>query len=324
MAKPIRALQLIPILLGLFVFSAHAQQQPCNDPAYLQFDFWLGKWEVVKPDGTVAGTNRIEKEYGGCVLHERYVTPKGYTGESLNTYDPARKVWHQTWVDNTGLLLLLEGQFNGKSMVLEGTTSVANGKVTKHRITWTPNADRSVRQLWESTDAKGDWIVAFDGLYKPSAAQVTGPPAATGVTRPTLSNREMPEIRSPVSPRCGKRRNGDHIEYKNLYRKYEISQSAELLSLPQPELTPEAIEHNSTGKMIIEATLGPCGEISDIVLRGHVPFGLTERAIAATRKIKFKPATDNGVPVAQRIYLEYEFYLCNKAPICSRVTEVVQ
>ncbi len=163
------------LLLGLLLLCAlvplaSAQQPaPCSDPAYRQFDFWVGKWEVFRPDGKVAGTNRIEKEYGGCVLHERYVTPGRYTGESLNSYDPARKVWHQTWVDNSGMLLLLEGQFNGKSMVLEGKTLDQAAKETKHRITWTPNADGSVRQLWESTDAKGAWTVAFDGLYKRSS-----------------------------------------------------------------------------------------------------------------------------------------------------------
>ena len=170
MSKLALDLRLVPFLIVMFAVPALAQQKPCTDAAYRQFDFWLGKWEVLKSDGTVAGSNRIEKEYGGCVLHERYVTPKGYTGESLNTYDPSRKVWHQTWVDNTGLLLLLEGQFNGKSMILEGATVDAAGKTTKHRITWTPNADRSVRQLWESTNAKGAWTVAFDGLYKPDPA----------------------------------------------------------------------------------------------------------------------------------------------------------
>ena len=155
------------LFLCILVPPANAQQPaPCSDPAYRQFDFWVGKWQVSRPDGKVAGTNHIEKEYGGCVLHERYVTPGRYTGESLNSYDPARKVWHQTWVDNSGMLLLLEGQFNGKSMVLEGKTLDNAGKETRHRITWTPNADGSVRQLWESTDAKGAWTVAFDGLYK--------------------------------------------------------------------------------------------------------------------------------------------------------------
>lgn len=133
---------------------------PCSDPAYRQFDFWIGQWQVFKTDGTLAGSNRIEKEYGGCVLHERYSTPKGYQGESLNTYDTTRKLWHQTWVDNTGLLLLLEGHLVDGRMVLEGTSGT-----TRHRITWTPNADGSVRQFWESTDAGGQWTVAFDGLY---------------------------------------------------------------------------------------------------------------------------------------------------------------
>jgi hypothetical protein len=108
----------------MFVLPAYAQQAPCSDPGYRQFDFWLGKWQVFRPDGKLAGTNRIEKEYGGCVLHERYATPGRYSGESLNTYDPSRRVWHQTWVDNSGMLLLWDGQFNGKSMVLSNQHSV--------------------------------------------------------------------------------------------------------------------------------------------------------------------------------------------------------
>jgi hypothetical protein len=35
----------------------------------------------------------------------------------------------------------------------------------KQRITWTPNADGSVRQLWETADSKGAWSVVFDGTY---------------------------------------------------------------------------------------------------------------------------------------------------------------
>ena len=64
------------------------------------------------------------------------------------------------------MLLLLDGKFDGKSMILEGKTLDIAGKETRHRITYTPNADGTVRQLWESTDAKGAWTVAFDGLYK--------------------------------------------------------------------------------------------------------------------------------------------------------------
>jgi hypothetical protein len=144
---------------------APALAAPCEEPAHRAFDFWLGEWEVRTPDGKLAGHNRIESEYGGCVLHERYTTGRGYSGESLNVYDASRKVWHQTWVDTDGTLLLLEGGPREGKMVLEGQTANADGPATKHRISWSANSDGSVRQLWESTDAKGQWTIAFDGKY---------------------------------------------------------------------------------------------------------------------------------------------------------------
>ncbi len=142
-----------------------ASAAPCDEPANRAFDFWIGEWDVRTPDGKLAGTNRIEREYGGCVLHEHYATARGYSGESLNIYDASRKVWHQTWVDTDGTLLLLEGGPRDGAMVLEGQTANTDAEPTKHRITWSTNADGSVRQLWESTDAKGQWSVAFDGKY---------------------------------------------------------------------------------------------------------------------------------------------------------------
>jgi hypothetical protein len=153
----------LAVWLGLGATCAMAA--PCDSSSHREFDFWLGQWQVKTLDGKVAGSNRIEREYDGCVLHERYTTARGYSGESLNIYDASRKVWHQTWVDTTGLLLLLEGGLRDGKMVLEGRTVAADAPVTRHRITWTPNADGSVRQLWESTDANGRWTIAFDGLY---------------------------------------------------------------------------------------------------------------------------------------------------------------
>jgi hypothetical protein len=50
-------------------------------------------------------------------------------------------------------------------MVLEGETSKAGGKPVRHRITFTPNPDGAVRQLWETSDEKGQWSTVFDGLY---------------------------------------------------------------------------------------------------------------------------------------------------------------
>ena len=146
--------------------AAYAQQPaPCASAAHRAFDFWLGEWQVHGANGKQAGTNAITSAHGGCVLRESYRTPGNYSGESINIYDASRKVWHQTWADSSGLLLTLEGGLQDGRMVLEGGGIAPGGGVIKHRITWTPNADGSVRQHWESTDAGGKWTTAFDGKY---------------------------------------------------------------------------------------------------------------------------------------------------------------
>jgi hypothetical protein len=158
-------------LLGAMALIASAPspaQSPspaCATAEHRAFDFWLGEWNVHGANGKLAGTNSINREIGGCVLHERYDTGRGYSGESFNVYDAPRKVWHQTWVDSSGLLLLLEGGLRDGRMVLEGQNVGTDGKTTKHRIAWTLNPDGTVRQLWESTAPNGDWTVAFDGKY---------------------------------------------------------------------------------------------------------------------------------------------------------------
>jgi len=154
------------VVSSLMIFSAFAGSAgPCDTAAHRGFDFWIGEWNVHTPDGKLAGANRIERGYNGCVLHERYKSTRDYSGESLNTYDASRKVWHQTWVDTSGLLLLLEGGLRDGRMVLEGQTTDAEGRSIRHRITWTPHPDGNVRQFWESTGKDGEWKTTFDGRY---------------------------------------------------------------------------------------------------------------------------------------------------------------
>lgn len=155
----------VVLTLSLSGGAASAATGPCDTAEHRAFDFWLGDWDVRTPDGKVVGHNRIEREYNGCVLHEHYSTDRGYSGESLNTYDASRQLWHQTWVDSSGLLLLLDGGLRDGSMVMEGQTADAQGRTVRHRITWTPKPDGTVRQHWESTGSDGQWTTAFDGTY---------------------------------------------------------------------------------------------------------------------------------------------------------------
>lgn len=144
------------------------QVRPCSEEANRHFDFWEGRWLVERADGILAGHNTISVLLGECVLQEHYTTPSGYEGYSLNAYDAARGVWHQTWMDNGGLVLVLEGGYDGGEMVMEGETVGPDGTSRLNRITWSRvdgDADR-VRQHWEvSTDGGDTWSDAFDGLY---------------------------------------------------------------------------------------------------------------------------------------------------------------
>lgn len=113
---------------------AQATSSPCTTVEHQALDFQSGAWNVHGPAGKLVGTNSIKRAISGCMLRERYVTGRGYSGESFNVYDAPRKVWHQTWVDNGGLLLVLEGGGRDGKMVMQGQTTGADQKVTKHRI----------------------------------------------------------------------------------------------------------------------------------------------------------------------------------------------
>ena len=138
----------------------------CTEEPYNQFDFWLGSWTVSTAKGQLAGYNNIHKDLKNCVLTEHYHTAQGFEGKSLNIYDKRNKQWHQTWVDNSSTLLKLDGGLQGANMVLIGKGRNRQGADIIHKITWTPNADGSVRQHWQSSaDNHQTWSTVFDGLY---------------------------------------------------------------------------------------------------------------------------------------------------------------
>lgn len=139
----------------------------CTAPEHRQFDFWIGDWDVSTPDGAVAGRNRIEPILGGCALKESWTGVKGGSGTSYNAWDRQRSRWHQTWLDNRGLVLRLEGGYADGRMVLGGETLDSAGRVVLNRITWQETGPGAVRQLWQtSADGGKTWGVVFDGRYR--------------------------------------------------------------------------------------------------------------------------------------------------------------
>lgn len=170
MTRP--AIVLLALALGSPTIAHHAgaqQQRPpaCGAEEHRHFDFWIGSWDVFDPDGRQVGTNEVRLGLNGCVLHESWASMRGpHRGRSYNIYDRTTGRWHQTWVDNGGLLLQLDGGVVEGRMVLEGTTRNAADEEILNRITWSPRRDGSVRQLWQTSNDGGEtWSVAFDGRY---------------------------------------------------------------------------------------------------------------------------------------------------------------
>ena len=94
-----------------------------------------------------------------------------------------------------------------------------------------------------------------------------------------------------------------------IYSAVQVSQKAQVISKPEPQYTEEARKNQVTGTVILRAVFNSTGQVTNISARAGLPYGLTERAIAAARQIKFTPATKDGRPVSMYIQLEYNFSL---------------
>ena len=93
------------------------------------------------------------------------------------------------------------------------------------------------------------------------------------------------------------------------YSGSEVEQRARLLFKPEPQYTEEARRNQITGTVVLRVVFASSGEVVQIRAVRMLPFGLTERAIAAARQIKFAPAMKSGHPVSVHMQLEYNFNL---------------
>lgn len=89
----------------------------------------------------------------------------------------------------------------------------------------------------------------------------------------------------------------------------EVEQRAKLLTKPEPQYTEEARKQGISGTVMLRVVFSSGGEVVQIRALKTLPFGLTEKAIAAARLIKFTPALKGGRPVSVHMQLEYNFNL---------------
>jgi hypothetical protein len=166
------------VLAGAAAAQPSAPPPVCQDnPEYHAFDFWVGEWEVFSTDGTNTrlGTSSIQKRASGCLVLEHWTNRFGLEGFSVNSYDPVDKVWRQSWVGVAGSTVYTGNPDAAGRMVMTGNAhAFANGTAIPVRGLWTPHADGTVTQHFDSQNpATGEWKATFEGLYKPAVT----PPA---------------------------------------------------------------------------------------------------------------------------------------------------
>jgi TonB family protein len=89
----------------------------------------------------------------------------------------------------------------------------------------------------------------------------------------------------------------------------DVNRKARLGMKPEPAYTEVARQNQITGTVVLKCVFASNGSVTNIRIVSGLPFGLTERAIDAAKKIRFIPAVKDGKYVSMWMQLEYNFNL---------------
>ncbi len=164
-------------LLLNFLFcccSLIAQNSPCSNPVYREFDFWIGDWEAFATNGKKAGDSKISVILDSCIILEEWTSTAAnngfrYAGKSFNTYNASTGQWQQTWVDNAAASTeYLMGKFETDKIIFETNPFKFSKDTTAIRkLTFFNLGKDKVRQLGEITKNNGQaWITEYDLEYR--------------------------------------------------------------------------------------------------------------------------------------------------------------
>ena len=115
---------------------------------------------------------------------------------------------------------------------------------------------------------------------------------------PSLTSGQVGATQSPTKP-----------DANQIYKGKEVSTKASVKKKPEPGYTKDARKHGIEGTVVLRCIFASTGQVTNIHVVSGLPDGLTERAIEAAQRIKFKPATKDGHPVSMWMELQYNFHL---------------
>ena len=91
------------------------------------------------------------------------------------------------------------------------------------------------------------------------------------------------------------------------YKPAYVTTKAHILARPEPQYTEEARNNQVRGTVVLRAIFAFDGKLRGVRVLHGLPYGLTEAAIKAVRRIRFEPALIGDKPVSQYIQVEYNF-----------------
>lgn len=93
----------------------------------------------------------------------------------------------------------------------------------------------------------------------------------------------------------------------------QVDSRVVITAKPAPSYTREARRSGIQGLVTLKLLLSGNGKVSRLRIVRGLPAGLSENAIRAACKIKFKPAMKDGEPVSQWVTAEYVFRLADSS-----------
>ncbi|HEX7314280.1 MAG TPA: energy transducer TonB [Pyrinomonadaceae bacterium] len=149
-------------------------------------------------------------------------------------------------------------------------------------------------------------------LKTPAAVASSAAPVPSGLALPTEKDDRLiqldPNLVKQDARSTANTGGGDApVDYNRPFKQNEVTKKAVPVFKPEPGFTEWARRFNVTGVVRLRAILDKSGQMKGISIVKHLPHGLTEKAIAAARSIRFEPAQKDGQPVSQYVVLEYNF-----------------
>lgn len=167
------------------------------------------------------------------------------------------------------------------------------------------------------TDAE-NFFASFKFEKKPEGKEIgLGATSVIGYVQPTTpgigaSNSALPSGHQSSGSGPGNVSNSSNTASNKEANKNSSDSKVDIKPLrlvlsPRAKYTEEARKNNTQGTVRLRVTLAASGGVTSVAVISGLPYGLTEQAIAAARKMVFIPGKRNGVKVSISRIVEYGF-----------------